>query len=318
MEATTDTNSSANLAEQQQSDGEKLVRCFVQFTHPGDEHGPDRPGGRSWNLDLHRRKFLEADAVYRATPTAPPTAGDVAFWGEWEPESDVEAIPDPTPNGPRFLHRPYWTRPDSYLWYDDGGREVVRQNTDPFVFGDGFRYTLCRQWVGGGKNKPRRVTYLRSLASGSLILFGSHKGGEFLLDTVFVASDSVLHSPNDWESMLDGRISETYANVTVKASHAWGGDAQVRLYSGATPEAPVDGMFSFVPCLPAIEAAHGFERPTIRLDNVINPKLKMSSKATRGIDDSQMRSLWSQVVDQVVDAGLSLGTRFETPPMRQG
>ena len=108
--------------------------------------------------------------------------GVVVFWGEWEPESEGEPIASTGPDGPRWIHRPYYVRPTSY--------PGDLQNTDPFVFGDRFLYTLCRQ------TKPisghARPTFLRDLAPGSLILFGSLKGGDFVLDTALVVAEGVL------------------------------------------------------------------------------------------------------------------------------
>ena len=66
-------------------------------------------------------------------------------------------------------------------------RSSLLQNTDPFVFGESFLYTCCQQF------KNNRPTQLRYLAPGSVILFGSHRGGRFLLDTVFVTRRSRDH-----------------------------------------------------------------------------------------------------------------------------
>jgi hypothetical protein len=51
--------------------------------------------------------------------------------------------------------------------------------------------------------------------------------------------------------------------------YGWGENGRtLRLYYGATPDAPVEGMFSFVPCQRA-EGATGFARPVIDLGDLL-------------------------------------------------
>lgn len=283
-----------------------MVPDFVQFMHPGNEHGPDERGLKRWNLGLHRRKFLRIEGEYLEAPTGQPRSSEVVFWGEWEPESTVEPISDPVPNGPRWLHRPYYVRPHTY-WPD--GADNPLQNTDPFVFGDRFRYTLCRQW----RNASKRPSLLRDLEPGSLILFGSFKAGHFVLDTVFVTDEGIRHGYDSWPTTLTD-LPETYRDVTMRATYAWGPGAELRLYSGATRQAPTNGMFSFAPCLPAEAGARGFARPPISLGSLVTPNLKMGFKSTRGLADREVLDLWEQVADQVMQQGLALGTRFAMPP----
>ena len=129
---------------------------LVQFTHPGKEHEPDDGLLKRWNKRPrpHKRKFLKQNGRYLAGGKV--AEGKVLFWGEWEPESTVERkIDEPILRGPRFIYEPYYVVPRSY-----NGLE----NTDPFVFGEQFHYTVCKQ---------RTFTQLRHLLPGSVILFGS-------------------------------------------------------------------------------------------------------------------------------------------------
>ncbi len=279
---------------------------LVQFMHPGNEHGADEGALKHWNIGLHRRKFLRVEGEYLEALAGPPRSGEVVLWGEWEPESTVEPISDPVPNGPHWLHRPYYVKPDTY-WPD--GADDPLQNTDPFVFGDRFRYTLCRQW----RNASKRPSLLRDLEPGSLILFGSFKAGAFVLDTAFITDEGVLHDHDSWSVVLP-ELPETYVDVTVRATYAWGPGATLRLYSGATREEPTSGMFSFAPCLPAETSARGFARPPIKLGNLITPNLKMGFKSTRGLAERDVQELWKEVADQVLESELALGTRFAMPP----
>jgi hypothetical protein len=278
---------------------------FVQFMHPGNEHGADTAGLKCWNTGLHRRKFIRIEGEYVETPTDQPRSSEVVFWGEWEPESTVEPINDPIPNGPHWIHRPFYVKPDTY-WPADEANPL--QNTDPFVFGDCFRYTLCRQW----RSATNRPSLLRDLEPGSLILFGSSKGGAFVVDTVFVTDQGTRHNHDSWPTLL-ADLPETYVDVTMRATYAWGPGAELRLYSGSTQHEHPNSMFSFVPCLPAEAGARGFARPSISLDDLINPNLKMGFKARRGLSDSTVRDLWQRVTDQVLREDLALGTQFAMP-----
>ena len=302
---------SVTSATKPQRRGSTLERCFVQFMHPGGEHGPDSGRLKHWNVGDHKRKFirLEGDYLPSADAAGTPSRAELALWAEWEPESDVESLRSTVPDGPEWVHRPFYERPTAFR---RDGR--VLQNTDPFVFGDHFLYTVCRQW-----RRTRgvyRPTFLRDLDRGSLILFGSHKGGEFVLDTVFVVGDSVLHDAASWPATVAGLVPEAYADVTLRPAYEWGGGEELRLYLGATPGDPVHGMFSFVPCRSAADTPSGFARPTIRLEGLITPSLAMGAKATRDVSAERVRSIWESIVGQVLEQGLVLGTRFDVPERR--
>lgn len=283
-----------------------LRRCVVQLIHPGGEHGEDQPGHKKWNRRLHKRKFVRNPGQYVADLDGQSIQDDLAFWGEWEAESDVERIRDPAAGGPCWAHRPYYVRPAS--------NPGDLQNTDPFVFGESFLHTLCRQTKPiGGVYRP---TFLRDLAPGSLLLFGSLKRGEFVLDTVFVVADGVLHDSSDWPAALEGRISETYTDVTLRPTYQTVWPHKLRLYVAATRASRVEGMFSFTPCLPAGVGGEGFPRPTISLPGVITPGLMMGAKATRDVGLSDTAALWETVVAQVLEQDLALGLPFSLPPRR--
>src|SRR6266508_398552 len=110
-----------------------LHRDVVQFMHPGAEHGGP-VGIKAWNSGAHRRKFLRLNGKYIEAIGAVPRSDELVFWSEWEPESHVERVVNAVGGGPRWIHRPFYVRPVSYRGL---------QNTDPFVFGDCFFYTLC-------------------------------------------------------------------------------------------------------------------------------------------------------------------------------
>lgn len=277
--------------------------CFVQAIHPGGEHGWDEPGVKHWNLGDHRRKFMRVQGAFLGSGAEPQT-GELVFWGEWEPDSRVVAeLGSDAAGYPRFVHEPFLPESAPRGW---------RQNTDPFVFG-GFHYTGCLQHT---KHGP---TQLRFLERGSVILFGSClERSRFVLDTLFVVDGHIDHSRSDYKRVLKGRISPVYESTTIESWYTGRvpQDQSHRLYFGATQGAPIDGMFSFFPCLPAREAPKGFPRPEIVLPEVVTPNLYQSKRLNPQPDLASVRRLWTVVVEQVREQGLALGIHADTPVQR--
>ena len=285
---------------------EKL--CFVQFLHPQFE--PSRSSGSKWNSGKHARKYLRADGRYLDGDH--PAEGTIEFWGEWEAESVVACeFRRPVPYGPRRAWLPCYEKKEDYRGL---------QNTDPFVFGR-FYYTGCQQHTSRGP------TRLRFLSKGSVVLFGSRVGGAFALDTVFVVASWIDHDSVNYRSVLEGQVPDAYWDVTLAPRYADGdplcgpvlpvclpGDgASERLYFGATYDCRFEGMFSFVPCLPAGPASAGFSRPTIELPGVVNPDLARKYKVNYECDMSDVVNLWENVVGQVLRQGQLLGIELSVP-----
>lgn len=270
----------------------------VQFPHPGGEHRPGRDGFQGWNLGRHQRKFIKAPGRWRTSVDLgeEDEIGELTFWGEWEPPSQlVTELTQPDNRYPGYLVKPILASPPD---------SPDTQNTDPFVFGDHFLYSNCRQHTRRGPLRTQR------LAPGSMILFGSCLKGEFVVDTVFVvARGQALTSQTAWD--LD--VNKAFATATLDLLYPRHQDLDFRLYEGATPSDPVGGMFSFVPCLPYNQAPQGFARPPIYLDPVVNPRNRQGLKYTRVNSLDEMRRLWEQVVEQVLDEGLALGIRIAAP-----
>jgi hypothetical protein len=279
--------------------------CFVQFIHPGGEHRPIRQVSMPWNEKSHKRKFVEING--RCHKNGKPYGGLLRFWGEWEPESDVAEIVEPVRHGPRFIHRPFYVRPTPYR---------LHQNTDPFVFGD-FFYAGCQQ------NTKTGPTQLRYLENGSVILFGSRVAGQFVVDTVFVVAKSKDYDIRCFKEQLNS-LPETYCDVTLKAWSKHNCDlkrgaepGQLRFYWGATFDNPVDGMFSFFPCLPAEQSKNGFARPVIDLPDVITPNLQQGKRLNRRLTTEQINNYWNAVREQVESQGLWIGTFADRPKQRK-
>jgi hypothetical protein len=193
------------------------------------------------------------------------------------------------------------------------------QNTDPYVFGEQFHYTLCQQATRKGS------TQLRNLERGSVILFGSCiELRTFVLDTVFVVDHWLDHKETTFKQVLRGKVSDTYADTTLSPCYHEPFDESVkaagcrkkrdlRLYFGATCTNPVDGMFSFFPCLPYASNTNGFARPVIKIEGATRDNLTQGYKLTPNTDVHGSKRLWDEVVKQVLDRGLLLGVFTELP-----
>ena len=199
---------------------------LVQFMHPGAEHGPDKNGGswKGWNRGNHRRKFLQPRGTYQHGRASAPTEARPLFWasGRRSPRSPLEPT---APGEPRWLHRPRLQPLDDYR---------NAQNTDPFVFGNAFLYTCCKQFLHSGA-----PTQLNSLSSGSVLLFGSHVNGEFALDTVFVVGGTSEHMTS---GEAERKVTKSYWNTTIRPMYEMdptvytSNEAPWRLYREATPK----------------------------------------------------------------------------------
>jgi hypothetical protein len=292
----------------------KTELCFVQFLHPGVEHKPDQGTTKLWNKASHRRKFIKNYGRY--VKAGEVEEGELVFWGEWEPESDVVArIDELIPNGPNFIYKPYYVVPASY-------NEL--QNTDPFVFGDRFYYEGCQQRTKKG------ATQLLHLARGSVILFGSCLNErEFGLDTVFVVDDWIEHSRTTFTDVLCDVVPDAYKVVTISPwYHEAFGEAATcikstpsdswRLYRGASYEEKLNGMFSFFPCSPYVPGSSGFARPVIRIDQVITNSQKQKYVLNKRENQSEVLALWREVVRQVEKRELGIGIVTEMPKRKPG
>ena len=283
-------------------------RCFVQFSHPGGEHEPDPGGGKAWNThaNSHARKFMEFPGRWIEEDGEART-GRLRAWGEWEAESRLLGELR-RPHGdwlyPRFLWEPY------YVPQEDHRR---LHNTDPFIFGPRFLYSNCGQLAKPG---------LRALGPGSVIAFGSGRkvAGErrWMVDTVLVVADSYAYGADEAREALADLADEAFIEVTAGPIVA-NEEGAFRLYRGATPDDPVDGMFSFFPAMPA-EGDSGFPRPILDLPaEYFNPRSWQAPKGLwRERSADERRGLWELLAAHVRRSGLVLGTHASSPRRRGG
>lgn len=284
-----------------------MAISVIQFMHNGREHKPDYEKGKSWNRGDHGRKFLRCSGAY-IDQNESKIQGPIMFWGEWEPESRVlRRIEKPTENGPHYVYEPYYVCPSSFKGL---------QNTDPFVFGKTFRYSICQQ---------PHLPSLRNLEKGSLILFGSCVMKKFALDTVFVVSDSDSYR-RDKADTIPQVVDETYRIVTINAILEGKGsgfgksctreiDSTIyKLYRGAMfNNRAHNGMFSFFPCQAYTEDSNGFARPMIQMPTITDTLVR-GVRITKCKDLDEVISQWKEVVKQVTRT-CCFGVFAEMPPM---
>lgn len=319
---------------------------IVQFTHPGGQYPLSRiekkSGIKEWNIGNHRRKFMIAEGQY-VIGGALSVPQELLFWGEWEPDSKIVAtysVSDPV-IFPTYLHSPF-------LRLDKKGKvikfnsklttppiacctgklsptcsKVCNQfeNTDPFVFGDCFYYSLCKQ---------ETFVSMRSLDVGSIILFGStisaKRGGPyFALDTVFVVGEKQTYTVDNYKKSLAHFVPSNYDGIM--GFNALTTKFQFTCYKGATFNAPINGMYSFVPCKPAKNPRSGFSRVMLKetdLSSIKIPALKQNKKNPKFISDNLNASpnftesnlatnkhVWDKICEIVASQGCQQGMNFK-------
>ena len=315
-----------------------IMPQIVQFTHPGPEHVPDsiHRDHKSWNRGPHRRKFMRAEGDYIAG-NGRLAKGNLLFWGEWEPPSDVQELANPPDKlHPCWLHSPYLPsvipaqerssacspkmasnlscslascapRLDTSLYF---------QNTDPFVFGDCFKYFVCKQW----KKATGKATQLSRLERGSMILFGSTHGvgsaAFFQLDTVFVVADYLEYSPSDPAKLpKHPAVSDDYLKASLRIAFPQSNSEilsslKLRLYFGVTASNPLKGMYSFAPVRIVDQPAKGFSRVPLKNLPYITNNLNSAPRATNA-SDTEVCQAWKHIRDISRKHGCLEGVRFD-------
>ena len=306
----------------------------VQFTHPGGEHTVSRKekvtGIKEWNYGPHRRKYLKALGQYMTNDGSLSPKQELLFWGEWEPTSRFGLVASSVATGvvPKYYHEPFLcVRAGSLVvppFYNgkfvtgkNGNKEPLkRQNTDPFVFGDCFLYSCCKQRRCMKKSSVTQFTKMGDLDRGSLILFGStispKQGGPyFVLDTVFVVADYNEYYSGTAQKDLAGIVPKDYYEIM--GFKGWSPHNNFILYRGATVAKPVNGMFSFVPCKPCASGNVGFPRVKLTssdIPSVISDNLNASPKFS-GDSVILPKNCWNQVCAIVKKQGFEMGVNFE-------
>lgn len=231
----------------------------------------------------------------------------MTLWGEWEGASDVVQVWPRDGRRPQSLHVPVVTWPPTGF----------RQNTDPWVFGEAFRYSNCKQL-----DPSTRPSRMQRLPRGSVIAFGSGLAGRFVLDTVLVVQDCVTATLAEHLEHSDDPVFLTHVLESLKTDDGhgpgWLLDRTFTLYRGATPVDPVEGMFSFVPA--AVGDMTRFERPAVSvaegpraLINAANWQAQAGAQPADWLPLAKVARAWASLAQQTLDAGLALATGIDVP-----
>lgn len=281
---------------------------IVQFTHPGKEHSPDTNECKikSWNTGNHKRKFLLCDGEFVHENKL--EKNELVFWGEWEPPSLVTKFSiRPTEFHPQWLHKPYLPKelPNPILLKKNF------QNTDPCVFGNSFKYLLCKQF----KPKLKKNTSLTKLDKGSIILFGSTANQNtpeafFQLDTVFVVNDHIDYDASDKNALISEDLG-IYRDYVLKMAfpNPLHFPLSLKFYRGATFENRVNGMYSFSPSKIWKNEAIGFPRVSLKNRKYITNNLNAAPKISTVSEDEAI-AFWNEIVLLSRSSGCVEGLNF--------
>jgi len=302
---------------------------IIQLSHPGKEYpgyskstgqfvkssvginwsSDFSSGTRGWNnLDQHKRKFIfSKDAKYFDSLNGNVKTGDITFWGEWEPHSNFKVISKDTKDffGPRMLHFPF---------YDKRYTGRKRQTTDPYVYGDNFWYTHCKQ----STESPNQA--LKHLDNNSIIVMGSerNKDKKFLVDTVFVVKKK--HSQNE---MIENYSKLTNLlvkiNLEMDASHLLLRDkkhSDFGFYMGKNYKD--NDIFSFVPAKIYNNENPGHERLVLDTNDKFYNLQRTGSGSVQKLvlktsSLSDIDNYWMHLVNEAFNQGFVLGVQIPEP-----
>lgn len=283
----------------------------VLFNHPGGEHRVRHftPSYR-WNTRSHRRKYLAVHAHLAVQEGSgfrrDPLARRVALWGEFEPSTHVRAFPsEPRLGEPHSWHEliPIATPPPG------------AQNTDPWIFGDAYRYALCRQ---------NSLPYLRVLHAGDLLLFGSYlKQGEdghacshfnFFLDTVFPIRRGFPLTDRERvpEYLLDPVYSRAAYNRFKPKEMTICTFYEAAMLTGDLTSEP----FAFSPCIPWDSGAVPPRRRRPMIGHLFGKSFGNGQVFTTV--DREPAEAWRIVVDHCRSRGYQLAVAVDEPELEPG
>lgn len=292
-----------------------MQKLKVQLNHPGHQKTYKIGGGyylnnnmsiREWNTySSHYRKFILNEGEYLdSLIDASPKKSELYFWGEWEGKSQFEYMQNKdTRKLPNGVHKPF---------HSELKKALDSQNTDPYIYGDFFKYATCKQ-----------TGALYDLEPGSLILFGSTYPslGIFYLDTVFVVKShesAISVFENKAKNYTQTYVQETLEQLGNEYIGAEPSKLTLykKLYHGQSWWDD-NKFFSFVPCKISKGDA-GFERLALSLNDVT---LKLSKNATGKsflpYCNLAPEEVWNYVCNKAVEQGFSFGLKFTEPEIKE-
>tara|TARA_B100000676_G_scaffold307104_1_gene364796 strand:+ start:211 stop:1146 length:936 start_codon:yes stop_codon:yes gene_type:complete len=278
----------------------------LKYSKPGIEWSHDKKSGtRLWNNREHKRKFMRMNGVKYLDAKKRPNKGEVTFWGEWEAQSSFDVISKTNKNldKPRLCHKPF---------YDSSYSGKKTNGTDPFIFGDHFWFTHCKQKVNHK---------IRDLGEDSIIIFGSARvpGKMFLVDTIFVvkkrfSQKEIRENIEEYDDLLRKNNLELKDLVRDKTKSEYG------FYQGKSYEK--NEIFSFVPAKTIDEKSIGHGR--LELDRT-KEKYYLNKRGSRQIcsivktfdNKNDLKNYWDLLVDETINSGFVLAYDFPMPEIRE-
>jgi hypothetical protein len=286
---------------------------IIQFLHTGKEATPNNRLDNiiPWNNnDTHRRKFILSKGRY-INENNEQVESELAFWGEWEPQSEIIRINNGNLTPPRYLNKPFINQ----------NVPMRIHSTDPYVFGNKFKYINCMQTYFRG--------ILLNLEPNSIILFGSAINAEFCLDTLFVVSkDYQDYNINTINNLFPINHDQYYhASVNPICNNNVNGivgQQNYRFYKSVNFEEreQYNNIYSFVPCKVYTNPDYIFRQPTINHPQPIINHNYINGRKTQGIKATdctlvEIVDFWNDIVQQITTKDLKKGIYFDTPELRQ-
>jgi hypothetical protein len=278
-------------------------RCFVQFIHPGGEHRPDGGGLRIWNRGLHRRKFLKSRGRYLDRGAL--KEGEIVFWGEWERSrgsSLATSIMSPTARGSST------SRSLSTTATARGARTPIRSSSAP----SSTTRAACNTPAGG-----RRSCGSWRLARSSCSAPAERRPASWSIPSSSSASSWIIPRRTGSRSSMGGSPAPTGRS---RSSRGIAGPFQRRKATASTSgPRPTTRLASCSVSFPASRTtrtgagSHGLRCASRAHHAPPHP----GKKIARDLSLAEIGELWGQVVRQIQDQGISLGTYAELPSQRE-
>lgn len=301
---------------------------IVEFTHPGRQlyihstkpsskfkflNDEKTIGMRHWNQDSsgHYRKFLLSEGKYLTDIKSSVKTAPILFWGEWEPQSYFKILENSDKLEPNAIHQPVFLdsasnkkeRKNFSSSCKPSERTILYHNTDPYVFGEHFYYSNCKQ--------ASRV-FLKHLDTYSLILFGTEYNNYFVLDTVFVINQYFSSSNyNNYKQSLDPLLRES----TLELGKLYSEKKDLVLYQGLM-QSDKKEIYSYVPCKLEKGNEKGFKRPVL---DIKKHRLQgfgagsVSYRIEKSTTKEEVVQYWNSVSLDVLKQGFYLGVQIESP-----
>ena len=279
---------------------------ILTYSKPGIDWSNDKKSGtRSWNnCKEHKRKFIRMNGVKYLDARKSPNKGEVTFWGEWEAQSSFDVISetDKDLDKPRLCHKPFF---DSSCFGD------MKHGTDPFIFGDHFWFTHCKQ----------SYKSIRNLGEDSIVIFGSERKQDkmFLVDTIFVigrrfSQKEIRENIEEYDDLLRKNNLEVKDLVRDQYKSEYG------FYQGKSYKK--NEIFSFVPARVLNQESIGHGRleldTTNEIHNFQRPGAGSVCKTTKEFHNKKdLKKYWDLLIDETLNSGFVLAYDFPMPEIRK-